>query len=330
MIPSNSHTIGHGRRVLLVEDDNLLRASLTEFLTESGYVLDDVATLAQAVQKLDYAQYDVVVSDYHLPDGHGLTLAEQLKDASNSALFILMTACDERGLNARAIGAGAVDYLSKPFTIDQLERAIEHGLLRAERQRQQQLDLTNEVLTGAISALIAAVDAKDPYTADHSQRVRGISSLLGSAIGLNDQERRALEFAALVHDVGKIGVPGAILRKEGPLTDEEWDILKTHPVRGAEIIAQAPQLQGVALAVRHHHERYAGGGYPDSLKGPQIPEFARVITLADAFEAMTSDRAYRRGFSRSAARDRIAESTGSQFDPFIAEVFLSFSLSALP
>lgn len=317
------------RSVLLVEDDADLADSISEGLTLLGYRIDTAGNLHQARGLLDTADFDVVLCDYHLPDGRGLDLREELAARKTESAYILISGSDELGLNVRAIREGALDYVRKPFRLDQLQGIIEQGLERLSRERSQRLDLTQEVLTGAIRALVAAVDAKDPYTAEHSQRVQALAGCLGGAMNLSRHQQNLLEFAALVHDVGKIGVPDAVLCKVEPLTGAEWDLLRLHPVRGAEIIGQVPQLGDVALIVRHHHERYEGGGYPDNLAGEQIPEFARFIAVVDSFEAMTSDRAYRPAFTPAQARDRIAAEMRRQFDPYAAEVFLGMAASNL-
>lgn len=181
----------------------------------------------------------------------------------------------------------------------------------------------NPRLQGAVEMLLAAVDAKDSYTGDHSRRVTRIALRLGRAAGLSAPALRLLEFASLTHDVGKIGVSETTLRNPGRLTAEEWAEMRRHPVVSAEIVAHMSDFREVAAVVRHHHERYDGGGYPDGLTAERIPYLARVIALADSFDAMTSKRSYGNPLAPSQAMEIIRENLGSQFDPLLGRLFLT-------
>ena len=187
----------------------------------------------------------------------------------------------------------------------------------------------NPLLQGAVEMLLAAVDAKDSYTGDHSRRVTRIALRLGRAAGLSASVLRLLEFAALTHDVGKIGVPESTLRKAGGLTAEEWAEMRRHPVVSAEIVAHISDFRDVAAVVRHHHERYDGGGYPDGLTAERIPYLARVIALADSFDAMTTKRTYGNPVAPAQAMEIIRENLGSQFDPLLGRLFLTLDADAV-
>ena len=187
----------------------------------------------------------------------------------------------------------------------------------------------NPLLQGAVEMLLAAVDAKDSYTGEHSRRVTRIALRLGRAAGLSAPALRLLEFASLTHDVGKIGVPEATLRKPGGLTAEEWVEMRRHPVVSAEIVAHISDFREVAAVVRHHHERYDGGGYPDGLQAERIPYLARVIALADSFDAMTSKRTYGSPLTPAQAMEIIRENLGSQFDPLLGRLFLTLDAEAV-
>jgi len=181
----------------------------------------------------------------------------------------------------------------------------------------------SQVLFEALKALASAVDAKDPYTARHSMRVTRLSLILADAIGLNGDDKYLLELSAWMHDVGKIGVPDNLLTKPSRLTREEFEIVKVHAVKGAEIVGQIEELTRVADVIRHHHERLDGLGYPDGLRGEAIPLLSRIILVADSFDAMTSDRSYRRGPGREKAFAELRQYAGTQFDPDLVKSFIS-------
>jgi HD-GYP domain-containing protein (c-di-GMP phosphodiesterase class II) len=173
-----------------------------------------------------------------------------------------------------------------------------------------------------IRSLVGALEAKDFYTRGHSERVAGYAVALGRAMGLDAKACDRLEYAGLLHDLGKIALPATILTKPGALTDEEMDMMKGHPAAGASMVGRIPPLAELADLVLHHHERYEGGGYPDGLHGVEVPRLARILTVADAYDAMTTNRAYRPAMSHERAREIVAQAGGSQFDPDVVQVFL--------
>jgi putative two-component system response regulator len=309
--------------ILAVDDDPMLLRMIQGGLARYGFEVELAGSVAEARELLRQRPYSLVLSDYEMPGATGLDLLTHVSEAHPGLPFIMLTGHGETPLAREAITSGALDFCSKPFEIRQLARLIEQNGARVERDRQLTVQLTNEVLSGTLRALVAAVDAKDPHTAHHSERGTHLALRLGEALGLSPERLRVLEFAALLHDVGKIGVPDQILLKPGKLDAGEWAIMKQHPVHSARIVGQVAQLAEVATIVRHHHEWMDGTGYPDGLCGEAIPLFARIITLADAYEAMTSDRAYRPAFTSARAREIIRESLGTQFDPHLGAVFLS-------
>ncbi len=167
-----------------------------------------------------------------------------------------------------------------------------------------------------------AIDAKDRYTHGHSKRVSDVSIMIGRELKLSKEAEELLQYASDLHDIGKIGISEVIISKEGKLTVDEYEIIKTHPLVGETIIEPVPFLQDAKPVIRHHHERYDGYGYPDGLKGEEIPLLARIIHIADAYDAMTSDRPYRRALSHALAVQEIKKHSGSQFDPKVVEAFL--------
>ncbi|KPJ53878.1 hypothetical protein AMJ39_03000 [candidate division TA06 bacterium DG_24] len=179
-----------------------------------------------------------------------------------------------------------------------------------------------ELALGAVTSLATAIDAKDPYTIGHSKRVTEYSRLIGYELQLGEGLRRNLEWSAILHDVGKIGIPDSILQKPGDLTPEEWDAIRKHPLKGADIMAPIRLLRDVIPGMRHHHERYDGTGYPDGLADGDIPRLARIICVADSFDAMMSDRPYRAAMKEPDALRRLRELSGTQFDGQVVEAFV--------
>ncbi|MFN3652663.1 MAG: HD domain-containing phosphohydrolase [Armatimonadota bacterium] len=308
--------------ILVVDDDPSIRGMLQTGLQTFGFEVVTAAGVEEARRMLQSRPFQMVLCDYDMPDGNGMDVLSYVDQVLTELPVIMLTGHTEVPLASRAIRNGATDYLCKPVSIRQLIRVIEQNRARVERDRERAARLTEEVLTGTIRALVAAVDAKDPHTASHSSRVTRLALKLGGALGLSPERLRVLEFSALLHDVGKIGVPSAILRKPGPLTEEEWIVIKRHPVASAEIVNQVDALGEVATIVRHHHERVDGGGYPDGLVGAAIHPFSRMIAIADVYEALTADRAYRPARSPEEARRLIREGIGTQFDPAMARCFL--------
>ena len=202
------------------------------------------------------------------------------------------------------------------------------GALRAEHRAQVRLEhALEDTLRGVLSALSEAVEAKDSYTGGHVERVTGLSVALADRLGLPAEQRREVEYGALLHDVGKLSIPDAILLKPGPLTSEERRVMETHAAKGESILSKVPGLAAVGNLVRHHHERFDGAGYPDGLAGEAIPVGARIIAVADAYDAMTTDRPYRAALSHTAALTELRRVQGAQFDPALVAAFQQLPLA---
>ena len=206
--------------------------------------------------------------------------------------------------------ADEIGYLAKSFNV--MTAALEAQILARE-----------EAYFRNLEALARVIDARDPYTFEHSARVAAVSKELAEGMGLSTLDLVVLRRAGLLHDIGKIGVADAILGKKGPLNDEEWSAIRRHPVIGFDMLKDVPFLQPSLDPIRHHHERWDGEGYPDKLKGTSISQLARIVTVADAFDAMTSDRPYRKSFSFEFAARAIESESGRQFDPAVVAVFVA-------
>jgi HD-GYP domain-containing protein (c-di-GMP phosphodiesterase class II) len=208
--------------------------------------------------------------------------------------------------------------------LDAVTKATGHALERAwlTTERIELVERLEAAWLGTAEALAAALEAKDSYTADHASSIADLAVEVGEEFGLDADALRDLRYGAIFHDIGKIAIPDAILNKPGPLTDAEFEVIKRHPIVGEQILAPVPFLDQVRRVVRHDHERWDGKGYPDGLKGRQIPIGARIVLVVDAFHAMVSDRSYRKGMSEESARIEMRAHAGTQFDPDVVEAFL--------
>ncbi|HZT43624.1 MAG TPA: HD domain-containing phosphohydrolase [Chthonomonadaceae bacterium] len=302
-------------RVLIVDDDARVRDILARILVRSRYQVRTVASAEEAMELLRCTDFDLVMSDVMLGGMSGLELTSRLKSLYPDLPIILITAHGDADLMRLALRRGACDFVPKPFHVHSvpliIERNLERKALEEKRTRQQD----EKIMYSTVQALAAAIDAKEPFTAEHSRRVTAIACALAQVLELPESEHQCLELAAQVHDVGKIGTPDYILNKPERLSEEEWQIIRYHPIQGAEIVGRVEQLACVAEVVRHHHEWYNGDGYPDKLAGEAIPLLARIISVADAYEVMTSDRVYRKRMSAEEALRGIQECSGTQFDP---------------
>ena len=224
-------------------------------------------------------------------------------------------AAGDFGARAEVRSANEIGELAETF--DFMAEEIRHYIERIKRAAEE----NNALFLGTIKALAAAIDEKDPYTRGHSERVHRYSVAIARHLGLSKEEIRNVTVGALLHDVGKIGIEDAILRKPAALSDKEFEIMKRHPLKGAHILGEMPQMVDVLPAMRNHHERWAGGGYPDGLKGEEIPMIARVVQVADTFDAMTTNRPYQRAMRMDAAVARVNELSGIVFDPKVVGAF---------
>lgn len=308
-------------RVLVVDDDEALRGLLSIILEEAGCAVETASSVAAARAALLRDPVHLVLTDYTMPGEDGHQLLTFIRKSFPEVPTLVMTGVDDAVLACSLIRDGADDFIRKPFLPQDLTRVLGQILARRERDSRWAQELTGGVLGETINALAAAVEAKDPYTANHSERVTFLALALGRAVGLDGEELCVLEHASRLHDVGKIGVPEAVLHKTTRLDEEEWAAIRRHPVLGAEIIGRVGMFHHVARVVRHHHERFDGAGYPDGLAGEQIPLLSRILTVVDAFDALTSDRAYRPAFDPDEALRILAANAGAQFDARLVDLF---------
>jgi putative two-component system response regulator len=309
-------------RILAVDDEEDVQALLIDALTENGYQVRLAPDAEQALELLRFEPFDLVLTDLKMPGMDGITLSSILSQTHPGLPVVLLTGYAQVELARDALRHGASDFVTKPFTLESLAIVIARNLERLRMERQRVLEQADKIMFQTVQTLAAAISAKERGTGQHSRRAAFLAEVLGQEIGLDPQDLRCLELATHIHDVGKIGVPDDILNKPGPLDAEEWVVMRSHPVIGAEIVGQVDELAYVADIVRHHHERIDGHGYPDGLRGDSIPLLSRIISIVDAYECMTSDRVYRSRLPVAEAIRRLEEASGTQFDASLVAVFL--------
>jgi len=329
-----------GTRLLIADDDACVRGVLEEFLG-ADYECEAAGSAEEALALLRARKFRLVLSDIQMGGISGLELIPRVLAISPDTLVVMVSGSQAVESAVEAMRAGAFDYITKPFDLGHValavRRAIEHQRLLEERRRYEthlermirrrtsELDRALGSLEGAyrstLKALIKALETRDSETHGHSERVVSFSLRLARELGLDEEQLKSLEFGSLLHDIGKIGVPDAILRKPSPLNEAEWEEMRRHPAHGQQILGGIEFLEGAARVVAQHHERWDGTGYPLGLRGAQIDLNARIFAVADAFDAITSERVYRGGKSYDMAAAELDEHAGTQFDPEVVEAF---------
>jgi diguanylate cyclase (GGDEF)-like protein len=331
-------------RILVVDDEMPVRQLMERLLVTLGYDVTTKESVTDAIEELlnHKNTYDVILTDLSMPDKSGIELLEELSHIDDSITRVVMTGYATMDNAIASLRRGAYDFIQKPFTSVQLAavlaRALERRRLVVENARyrlnlEEMVRIKSQALTNALSeikqsydfsleAMVAMVDARERSTGQHSVRVRAMTLILGRKMGLSERELEDLRHGALLHDIGKIAIPDAILLKPGPLTAEEWDIMRTHPQVGFDILHASSYLAGAAEIVLAHQERYDGTGYPRRLQGDAICLGARIFSVIDAYDAMRSDRPYRKAIPPETAMAEIQRGRGTQFDPAVVTAFL--------
>src|SRR5271166_5202112 len=333
-------------RILIVDDEDLIREIICSVLENAGFVCQQFRSGDEALIALHSDDgYSVVVSDVIMDGMDGLTLMSKIRRDHPDLPVVMVTAVHDISVALAAIRNGAYDYLLKPFEREQLlasvRRAVENRRLKVENLAYQTkleslVSARTEMLRKALAdlersyditleALGDALDLKDAETEGHSKRVTAFTIAIARAMGLPQERVRVIARGAFLHDVGKMAIPDAILRKPGRLSAEEQAIMQQHALLGYQMLRKIPFLHEASDIVYSHQERYDGSGYPRGLKAEQIPLGARIFAIADTFDAMTSDRPYRAAQSISSGSREIQRQAGKQFDPEIVKVFLSIS-----
>ena len=305
-------------RILVVDDDpNILRLMET-FLEDVDCDVAIAGDGEAALQQVEDSAPDLVLLDYQMPGMDGFEVCRRIKADPRTRLVpvVMVTANTDTTHRVAALEAGADDFLGKPVEIAELTARV-RSLIKLKRVYDR-LDDTERV----IFALARAVEAKDVHTEAHTERVAKTARMLGSYLGLGEDDLDDLYRGGMVHDIGKIGIPDAILLKPGPLDASEWRVMKRHPVIGEEIAKPLRSAQELLKIIRHHHENFDGTGYPDGLARDEIPLLARIVTVCDGYDALTSARPYRTGMTPDVAIAILRDGAGTQWDPELVPLFI--------
>jgi len=346
--------------ILIVDDEPIIREILTRKLRDSGYSPIPAENAFEALNTMREHPCSLVLSDIMMPGMDGIALLKALRAAYPDTAVVMITAVSNVSMAIEALREGAYDYLIKPFNLEEVVLSVRNALekrrlilenrlyqehlgdivkaqteeirqlLTTEQERICELNKAVEEIdvthSATLDALSTALDYRDNETEGHSQRVVRYSLEIGSLLGLERHDLEILGRGTLLHDIGKIGVPDAVLWKPGKLTDEEWVEMRNHVEYGYRMLRHIPFLRDAAMIMLHHHERFDGAGYPQSLKDHDIVIGARIFAIADTYDAMTTDRPYRKALSDQDAREEITRCNGSQFDPAIVEAFFNIAV----
>lgn len=325
--------MGH---ILIVEDEEPIRDVLSQSLAMEGHSCDTAENGEVGLRRIQDREYDVILSDITMPRMNGLQLLREVRPyVEFRTPCIILTAYDEWQYAMEAIRVGASNFLLKnPFDLKEVAAAVaramdlrkvyqfrqnyERELERKLREREMELKRTYD---GTVIGFAAMMEGKDSSTMAHLFRVRDYCTALAMEVGITDARLRDVQLGAMLHDVGKYRVPDAILTKPGPLTDDEWKVMRRHPEFGADFVRRIPFLAGAGEIIQNHHEKYDGTGYPRGLKGEEIPLAARLFSVVDAYDAMVSERCYKPKGSSPLAMAEIRRCAGRQFDPMVVDAF---------
>jgi len=307
-------------RILVIDDDAIVRDVIAEMLCGADHEVVQAGTAAEALEFVGNEEFDLVVTDIVMPDLSGLELLEAMRLHRPSLPIVLVTGAHTRDNLTEALTRGADGLVAKPFTQAELCKAVEKALERAGRSER---DLRERLLAPTLtSALANAIEAREEGMRGHCERLTVLAMLLGLAFGLGEEEIETIRLGALLHDIGKIGIPDRVLLKPAALSPEETELMRTHTVIGDNLLEPIDLLAAVRPIVRHHHERWDGLGYPDRLAGEAIPLGARIMSVADAVEAMSGSRVYREPLSEPQIVRELEQGRGSQWDPTIVDLVL--------
>ncbi len=347
-IEATATTTEESGKILLIDDEIPVLNVLKAMLTTDGYLVDAFTTAAEALESLKSkpGYYNILITDLGLTDMSGLDVLHHANDLDESLIKIVISGQATVDNAIDALRKGAYDFIQKPVIKDQLSLMMKHSLefyrLKQENinyqlhleetvnKRSAQLAITLEETKQSyeftLEAMVAMLDAREHHTAKHSIRTRSLATILAKQLDMAPKDIKRIATGALLHDIGKIGIPDSVLLKEGPLTDEQWIIMEEHPRIGYDILKTSPYLKGASQIVYQHQEHYDGSGYPQKLKGEEICIGARIFSVIDAYDAMRSARVYRGPINPQDAATEISENSGTQFDPKIVDAFLKCQL----
>jgi putative two-component system response regulator len=308
-------------KILLVEDDALLLDVMRSILEAEGFEIQPACNGKQALDLFVSNKPDLIVSDIMMPEMDGYEFLELVRVMPNGVTvpFLFLTARTERADISRARTLGVDDYLFKPFEAQELITAVRSRLFR---RRMVELFDTRSAHLQTVTMLANVIEARDPYTAGHIERVRSLALNLAFALRWTNEDIIILEFGSILHDIGKISVPSHVLKKNGPLDEEEWKLMRLHPEVGAKMLEGVDHLKAASPYALYHHEWWNGKGYPMGLSGDKIPREGRLLAIVDAFDAMTTTRPYRTSRPAKDAIEEVRRNKSIYFDPDMVDVFI--------
>ena len=325
------------KQMILVVDDSELNLRLAKEILSPQYDVHGEKSGELALEYLKKRIPDLILMDLHMPQMNGFEVIEFIhkEDEWKDIPIIMLTADNNRETELHGFQVGVMDFIAKPFVAEimlqrisrilelsrlqrNLEQEVKYQTRRADEKRRQVEKLSEEVM----KTLANTIDAKDKYTNGHSIRVATYSQEIAKRCGKSKSEQKLIFHMGLLHDIGKIGIPDNIINKDTRLTDDEYNAIRQHPGIGSDILKTIEEIPEIMVGARWHHERYDGKGYPDGLKGEEIPEYARIIGVADAYDAMTSKRSYREILGQDVVRSEIEKGKGTQFDPYFADIMI--------
>lgn len=324
--------------ILAVDDDTSNLKMANRILSEENMRVSCLKSGEDAVKFLQENRPDLILLDVHMPAMDGFETISIIREnkATADIPVIFLTADDDSNTERKGLEAGAMDFLKKPFVPEvlllrvrhtlellRLQTDLSHEVEKKTQELVEQHEKLERISMQIVKALSGAIDAKDTYTNGHSTRVAEYSREIAGRAGFSEEIQDDIYMMGLLHDVGKIGIPDAIINKPAKLTDEEYAIIKNHPILGAKILENITEFPKLSTGARWHHERYDGRGYPDGISGEEIPTEARIIAIADAYDAMSSRRSYRDVLPQAQVRAEVEKGKGTQFDPVFAEVMLT-------
>ena len=322
---------------ILVVDDDIVNLKIAEKILGHRFKMDGVTSGQEALRFIRMHQPELILLDLHMTGMDGFEVMDELqKNPETSQIpVVFLTGDSDREVEVSCFEKGAQDFIVKPFVADvmihrvcrilelsrlqkDLQKEVEKQTRKAEERRRQVERLSDQI----IRALAETIDAKDTYTNGHSLRVAQYSVEIAKRVGMTPEEQEHIYYMGMLHDIGKIGIPDSIITKNSSLSEKEYYVTRKHPEIGAEILENISEIPDLGIGARWHHERYDGTGYPDGLQGLEIPEAARIIAVADAYDAMASKRSYRDVLPQKDVYREIQRGKGTQFDPVFAEIML--------
>lgn len=324
------------QKILVVDDQNLVRNLIVNLLVKEQYEVEQVTSGKEALEKIEEYSYDLIITDIMMPEMDGYELCQKVKENENhkTVPIIIITSKNSVEDLSKAFEVGANDYIIKPFNSKELILRVKNNLQIQYLQKELQIKnkclekdletatnyMKNRMLR-SILTLSKAIDAKDHYTSGHCDRVFEYSAVLARKINLSKKNIENLKIGAIIHDIGKIGIPDTVLNKPGKLTEEEFDLIKTHPKVGADIIKPLGLDSSIIDMILHHHEMWDGKGYPDGQKGEDILIETRILSLADVYDALRSKRPYRDTLPFEKTKSIILDWRDAHFDPVLVDLF---------